>query len=164
MPLAHEAGRIKMDYPRTYRASCGLMRAFYVVFGVVLAVPCLIGLGALLYSVLGGQIKISVAFGGFAFCIFFVWVGIDTFLGALRAKVVLFEDRIEIQKAMRRYVLLRADIAGRRVHVRTVRGGKHRHIALVPRQADKAEIELDNNLKTDAFFKEWLNSLPDLDA
>jgi hypothetical protein len=163
MPLAHADGQIKLDYPRTYRASRWL-RAFYVVFGGFLAIPSLLGLGVLLYSVLGGQIKISVAFGGLAFCIFFALVGIDTFLGALRAKVVLFEDRIEIQKTLRKYVLLRADIAGRRVHVRRVRGGKHRHLALVPRQADKAAIELDNNLKTDAFFKEWLDSLPDLDA
>jgi hypothetical protein len=163
MPLAHEDGQIKLDYPRTYRASRGL-RAFYIVFGGFLAIPCVLGLGVLLYSVLGGRSKISEVGAGLAICFGFALVGIHMLLGALRAKVVLFEDRIEIQKAMRRHVLLRADIAGRRLEAHTVKGRTHHNIALVPRQADTAAIELDNNFKTDSFFKEWLNSLPDLDA
>jgi hypothetical protein len=102
---------------------------------------------------------------GMAFAVLVAMPGIYWLMKALRKRIVLFRDRVELHGALRSRVLLRSEIEGRRLKTYSIKHKSYHIIYLVPRQADKPAIELIDTgdyYNTDPQFDQWVRSLPDL--
>ena len=143
------------EYPRTYRLSRG-WTAFLVVAGTAAAVGgCVAG-----WSAATAAKTFSAAMTLFAVSAAAVIFGIYCILSALKSYVVLFADRIEDHGVFATRELQRQQIVGRRFQKTRNSPGA---LILEPRDgARKVKIALV--LKTDEAFREWMESLPDLDA
>jgi hypothetical protein len=86
----------------------------------------------------------------------------------LKSKVVLDADRIETHGLFSTRSLKRKEIQGRRV-AKTYEGWRTGDTWLIPRGEENGEsaenkITISNKLKADSVLREWIDSLPDLDA
>jgi hypothetical protein len=79
----------------------------------------------------------------------------------LRYRVILTADSIELHGAMTQRRLRRADIQGRRV-LRT--NNAPPTIILAPKDKNSKALKLSQVMPTDDDFRDWLASVPDLDA
>jgi len=141
------------DYPRTYRTSL-VWRAFHLILGFAFIS---FGVSTLRSALAGPQVDVFRLMWG----IFFPLVGILAMLYDLKYRVVLFADRIEVQRLLvSTRVLRRDEILGRRLV--EVKGSQI--IRLVPRSGQPLVRVCPANLKTDTAFWEWMDSIPDLDV
>jgi hypothetical protein len=151
------------EYPRSYRTS-GLWLCVNVLLSLIFSIP---GLGLCwldLSEGTGSSRDIALLAVG---CVLTLLAALPI-VTAFKSKVVLDADRIETQGLFSTRSLQRSEILGRRVGknndgVRT--GGTW----LIPRGADHGEdaensITISNELNTDPTLREWIDSLPDLDA
>jgi hypothetical protein len=141
------------DYPRTYRTSL-VWRAFHLILGFAFIS---FGVSPLRSALAGPQVNVFWLMWGISFPL----VGILAMLYDLKYRVVLFADRIEVQRPLvSTRVLRRDEILGRRL-LQHVKGPPS--ILLVPRGAQRP-LGVTLDLKTDAAFWEWMNTVPDLDV
>jgi hypothetical protein len=87
---------------------------------------------------------------------------------ALKSKVVLDSERIEVQRLFSSRSLQRSEILGRRV-AKSNDGFRTGGTWLIPRGSDNGEdaenkITISNELNADSVLREWIDSVPDLDA
>lgn len=87
---------------------------------------------------------------------FFVFMGLYGILTAVRSRIVLYPDRMEVREFWRKRVLMRDQFSGWRVHTPTL-------IAFIPHQAGQREVRISQIYKFDDLFQDWLAALPNLD-
>jgi hypothetical protein len=140
-------------YPRTYRLTAGWM-AFMFAFGAAATAGGIAGLwfANKPSTTFSGQMTLLVV------CGVFVIFGIYAILSALKSRFVLFADRVEDHGVFSTRELRRDQILGRRYLETTPRT-----LVLVPRDGAR-QLKIGLTLRTDDVFREWTESLPDLDA
>ncbi len=84
-------------------------------------------------------------------------LGIYAVLSALRSRVRLYADRIEVRGLGRTHVLARDEISGSRLDARTL------EFVLMPRDSGRRAVKINSMIKFDESFFEWLSDVPDLD-
>lgn len=155
VPPALPAG----SYPRTYRMA---LWVYLVMVPVGLAI-CAAGiwLAFLLTrqqqtspAAVAGVVALVAVVGGFG-----AWL----IASALRSKVVLSEDAIEVYGAVRVRRLARAEIAGRRL-LSAQYGQKMLLLEAKDPRTPALKLSSYSSLRTDADWDAWMASLPDLDA
>jgi hypothetical protein len=90
----------------------------------------------------------------------FLVIGLYLILVALRSKVVLCEDRIEIHELTRVRAVKRDELAGWRLNTHTTPP----LIILVPKRPNARTIRLAKIFNVDSVFLDWMDSLKDLDT
>jgi hypothetical protein len=139
------------QYPRTYRLTGGWM-TLMVAFGAAATAG---GIAELWFA---SKPTTSSSLMAFLVCSVFVIFGIYAILSALRSRLVLFADRVENHGVFSTRELRRDQILGRRF-LET----RRRTLVLVPRDGDR-KLKVEPTLRTDEAFREWMESLSDLDA
>jgi hypothetical protein len=158
---AHESMEqqlITTEYPRIYRTP-GRWFFVNVLFSLVLSMP---GLGLCWLDIHFGDDGSIVLLGlGCALSL----LGALPIISALRAKVVLDADRIETQGLFSRRSIVLSEIQGRRA-VKDGNGWRTGSTWLIPRGAEDADnkITISNELRGNSALRQWIDSLPDLDA
>lgn len=153
------------EYPRSYRTS-GMWLCLNVLLSLVFIVPAL-GVCWLVFaagpdgSVVGIALSCVLSLG----CVLSVLAVIAS---TLKSKVVLNADRIETHGLLSTRSLQRSEIQGRRV-AETYEGWQTGDTWLIPRGDETGEyaenkITISNKLNADSVLREWIDSLPDLDA
>ena len=147
------------DKPRTYRPAPWARALMLIAASLVLAVG-----GWFVFLIIGSQgpasggplmvLSIPAALAGL--------LAAYLVASALRARVMLSADRIEVYGALRARRMARADISGRRLlqvgHGQTM-------TQLVPSVAGMKALKFSRRgWSADSSFDMWLDSLPDLDA
>ena len=144
------------DFPRVYRTG-GKGRTIYLSLGLILIALSLFGGVHFLRD------TYDSATSGLFICICgaFLLLGAYIVASALRTRVVLHADAIELHGAFTMQRMAREDIAGRRLlpmqHGPPV-------IKLFPRFTQVRAQTLTQYLKTDAAFDAWFAGIPDIDA
>ncbi len=88
-------------------------------------------------------------------------VGLYILWWVLRVRVALWPDRIESREMTSSRTLMRNEIYGRRVWRAP---NMPPQIALIPRCDNPNEFLINSSYKYDAVFRDWIESIPDLDA
>ncbi|HWZ62845.1 MAG TPA: hypothetical protein VNX02_07485 [Steroidobacteraceae bacterium] len=154
VPPAVPAG----SYPRTYRLA---LWVYLLMVPVGLAI-CAAGVGLAFLltrqqsspAAMLGVVALVAVVGGFG-----AWL----IASALRSKVVLREDAIEVHGVLRVRRLARAEIAGRRLQ--SLQYGQKMLLLEATDPATRAlKLSSASSLRTDAVWDAWMASLPDLDA
>jgi hypothetical protein len=155
MPIVSPTGH-QSSPPRIYRTS-----PVWTVFGVLLGTPIALGgaAGAWLITAQGiaghhwlAAIVLGIVIGAIAV------LGAYCALSVLRARLLVFPDRIEIRGLVRTRVLTRDGIVGFRVDI------KDAGFVLVPRDGTLRPEKIAATIKLDeAFFDDWPGDLPNLD-
>lgn len=83
---------------------------------------------------------------------------------ALTGQLVVSADSIELRKPLWPRKLRRSEIAGRRLLSGKGSPYGYDYLRLIPRQGRPMTIRTDGWFKTDHYFRDWVASLPDLDA
>jgi hypothetical protein len=86
----------------------------------------------------------------------FVFMGLYGILTAVRSRIVLYPDRMEVREFWRKRVLVRDQFSGWRVLTSTL-------IGFIPHQAGQRTVRISQIYKFDDLFKDWLAALPNLD-
>lgn len=144
-------------YPRVYRLAPG-WAAFLLVFGTA----AIVGGGAgVWYFATGHQARSPEAAMVLAgLCVLVIAFGVYVTLETLKSRVVLYADRIEVYDWLRARALRRDQILGRRLQQAQ---NAPASIVLVPRGQER-KLTISNALRLDQDFRNWIESLPDLDA
>jgi len=150
--LSHYQPLSSADYPRTYQLSPGRRAMSLIVGFVAISIGCF----ALRSALAGPQVRAN----GLVMGTLFILIGITAMLQSVKYRVVLFADRIEVQGLPFTRVLRRDEILGRRLV--DVRGSQT--IQLVPQGAQLPVRVNPLVLKTDSAFREWMDTVPDLDV
>src|ERR1700694_4404360 len=149
------------EYPRTYRIS-GRWLCINVLLSLVFSIPglglCWIVLSDGPYGCLG-----LLALG----CVLLLLAALPV-ASALKSKVVLGSERIEVGRLFSSRSLQRSEILGRRVS-KNNDGMRTGGTWLISRGSDSGEdaenkITISGELEADSVLREWIDSLPDLDA
>jgi hypothetical protein len=143
----HETPRFDPSvYPRTYQFSAGF-KGILVVCGTLL----------LLFGAAGaarvGVLPIAIL------CALLALIGLYLAAAAIRYRVALSADSIDVLEFLRPRHLARADIAGyKRSRARGAAGW-----TLVPKPGYGRAVKISTFLTTDHHFSDWIRSLPNLD-
>ena len=152
-------------YPRSYRTS-GRWLCVNVLLSLVFSAPAL-GICWLLFAadldgLIAGRVLTCVLLLA---CVLAV---LAVIYSTLKSRVVLDSDRIATVGLFSSRSLLRSEVLGRRAATFND-GGRTGSTWLIPRGADNTEdvknkITISNKLNADSALREWIDSLPDLDA
>jgi len=147
-------------FPRTYRLSTG-WRMFFLLAGLGLVIAPLFGLRHLNPTHDGTVSQQHFREDLQLLCLGGVALGFYLLAYVLRCRVTVAADAIDVQDVMTHRRLRRADILGRRTQ--RARNAPPT-VILVPKDRDAKALKLPQLFSMDADFRDWLTTLPDLDA
>jgi len=117
---------------------------------------------AVLFLVLGPVVaSISHGISGAAFLLLF---GAYVAASVFRTALTLAGETIELRTLFARKALRFDNILGRREYVAATKYGGRLSWKIVPNENRLPTLKFDSNLEFDGEFREWFESLPDLDA
>jgi hypothetical protein len=137
-----------MDYPRTYRVSRFWRGSFLVCAAVLMVLTFFVGRAAVTSE--AWLAVLAALFGGLgAYCL----------LLALRSRVTLHPDRLEITEAWRTRVFDRGQFSGWRVNSATTPS----ILVLERSKTGRRPLNVGNIYRFDEAFFDWLGDVPNLD-
>jgi len=145
------------EFPRTYRVSAG-----WTVFLVLGGLAATVGgaYGAWYFGVQNRDGSRTAAFFVLGIFLVFILFGLYAIVSALKARIVLYPDRIELHEVLNNRTLALHEIVGRRrVHNPN---GPYTTV-LLPRSGLR-KIKLSDVYQSDEPLMNWISDLPDLDA
>jgi hypothetical protein len=151
------AGNGQPVKPRIYKTGTGRLLLF-LLFGAMLLAGGLMGVW--LFEAFPETGSEEQRFLYAAISSLFALAGAWVALFALRYRLILRPDEIEVSSFLYKRTLLRNNIAGKRV--RTVQGA--RAVMLEPKDKRSKKLHFSGSLNTDDVFEQWLETIHDLDA
>jgi hypothetical protein len=151
--MTHQISDIR--FPREYRASLGWKVSLFIAGSVCICLGGWLG-WFVLHESSSGLIG-SLLFGSLA--VAFALLGIVGPISAIKSKVTLFADRIEIAGLTSQKMLLLSQIRGWRIMPTTPST-----LVLQPREEHLRPIKTGLLFPVDNEFSDWLDKLPSLDA